>query len=194
MARKSKLTDSQWEEIRRRVLNGESQRAIAKAYGISESALRGKISAQVVQIKTVAEQIVNTEKALAGLPISAQISARGLADRLHAISNDLAAAAGYGAATAHRLAGIAFMKASEVDDASPISDEASLEAIKGIAALTRTANESAYLGIELLKANKGLSDPAKEEEEGRRQGYLVAPDVVESNELWAQQAQSLQTK
>jgi ABC-type transporter Mla subunit MlaD len=115
--------------------------------------LRERISAQSAQIKNVAKQIVDTERAISELPISAQITAHGLASRLRAISENLAGAAHYGAATAHRLAGIANAKVQEIDDAKPL-DEQSLDALKGVAALTKMANEASTVGLNLLSANK----------------------------------------
>lgn len=65
----------------------------------------------------------------------------------------LAGAGKFGAATAHRLSGIAHGKVSQIDDASPLNEE-SLESLKGIAVLTKMANDSSQIGINLLAANK----------------------------------------
>ncbi|WP_422846880.1 helix-turn-helix domain-containing protein [Acidovorax sp. M14] len=153
MGRKSKLTERQWEQIGKRLLAGESGRALAKEFGVSEATIRGRFSAQVAEIKTVANQIVATEQALKALPISAQIAAHNLADELIAISTHLAGAGKFGAATAHRLSGIAHAKVQEIDDAAPL-DEESMDALKGVAVLTRMANESSQIGMNLLQANK----------------------------------------
>ena len=77
--------------------------------------LRKRFGAQVGKVKSVANQLVAAETAFKSLPISAQISARTLADRLMSISNHLAGAAEYGAATAHRLSGIAHNKVAEIE-------------------------------------------------------------------------------
>lgn len=161
MGRPSKLTEAQWEEIKRRLLDGESGRALAEEFGVSETAIRKKVSSQVSEIKNVANQIVNTQSALSRLPISSQISAQSLAQRLMSISGHLAGAADYGAATAHRLAGIAHMRAAEIDDATPLTEE-SVQTLKGIAALTRMANEASEIGVNLLKANKDKPLEAEE--------------------------------
>eukprot|EP01034_Spumella_vulgaris_P031468 gene31468-38863_t len=110
MGRKSSLTEKQWSEIERRLIAGEKGRALAKEFGISEAAV--------------------PETAFSALPISAQISARTLADELKEISLQLAGAARYSAATAHRLAGIAHAKVAEIDDAAPL-DDASRVALDG---------------------------------------------------------------
>jgi len=136
---------------------GETTRSLAREFKISESTIRERLSAQVEKIKSVANQILTTEAALKSLPISAQITAHNLADQLRSISGHLAGAANFGAATAHRLAGIAHGKVSEIDDAAPLSEE-SMQSLKGIAVLTRTANEASEIALNLLKANKEAVD------------------------------------
>ena len=153
MGRKSKLTDKQWAEIERRMLEGEATRSLAREFKISESSIRERKSAQVTEIKTVANQIVATEQALKALPISAQISAQNLASKLRAISDNLASAAHFGSATAHRLNAIANTEVSKIDDAYATSGE-SLQTLMGVAKFTAVANEAAKAGFNLLAANK----------------------------------------
>lgn len=151
--RKSKLTEAQWKEVERRMIAGESVRAIAREFGVSEATIRLRKSTQVEEIKSVANQIVATEFALKALPISAQIAAHDLAAQLRSISGHLAGAANFGAATAHRLSGIAHAKVAEIDDGDPLGAE-SMESLKGIAVLTKMANDSSQIGMNLLAANK----------------------------------------
>lgn len=162
MGRKSSLTEKQWGEIEQRLLNGEKGRALASEFGISEAAIRKRFGTQAKQIKSVANQLVVAETAFKALPIGAQISARTLADRLMSISDHLAGAAEFGAATSHRLSGIAHAKVQEIDDAAPL-DAASMEALKGVAVLTKLANESSTIAMNLLNANKetvnGINKP-----------------------------------
>ena len=153
MGRKSKLTEKQWADVQRRVLDGESVRALAKEYGIAESSLRGKISVETAQIKTVANQIVATERAVQALPISAQITAHNLASKLRAISDNLANAAHHGAAIAHRLSALANAEVAKIDDAEVLSSE-SMTAMTGVARLTALANESSKIALNLMAANK----------------------------------------
>jgi hypothetical protein len=159
MGRISKLTDKQWEVITQRLLDGDTARSLAREFGITESAIRKRLGAQTNSIKTVANQIVETDRALKALPIGAQIRARTLAERLAAISDHLAGAAEYNAATAHRLSGIAHAKVAEIDDAAPL-DSQSMEALKGIAVLTRMANEASEIPLNLLNANKDAAKAA----------------------------------
>jgi len=153
MGRKSSLTEKQWSEIGKRLLQNESARSLAREFGTSEASVRRKFPSQRKDVKTVANQIVAAEAAFRQLPISSQIDALNLVDELKAISTHLASAGKYGAATAHRLMGIAHNKVAEIDDAQPL-DEESIKSLKGIAVLTRMANESSEIGINLLRANK----------------------------------------
>lgn len=172
MGRKSALTPEQWVEIEKRLLNGEVRRALAREFGISEAAIRQKLSSRVEKVKEVANQIVATNKALESLPIASQISAQTMAAKLMSVSSHLLNAADYGAATAHRLSGIAHAKVLEIDDADPLAP-ASVEVLKGVAILTKMANESSDIGLNLLRANKeAVEDINKRNaERGRVENY-----------------------
>lgn len=154
MARQSKLTDKQWMEIGERLLAGESGRALAKEFGLSETAIRKRLGSQCEEIKTVAHQLFEADKALKALPISSQVQARTLADDLKAISEHLASAAKYGSMTAHRLSHIAHVQTNMIDETAPL--ELNMPALKGVAAFTATANEAAKIGLNLLAANKEM--------------------------------------
>lgn len=173
MGRPSKLTEAQWSKIAERLASGESARSLAREFKISEAAVRARLSAQTDVVKTLANQMVATEAALKALPVSAQVIAHNLADQLRSISGHLAGAANYGAATAHRLSGIAHGKVAMIDDAAPLSEE-SIGELKGIAVLTKMANEASEIGVNLLRANKEKVDEinrapeAKKEDEPRR--------------------------
>jgi hypothetical protein len=168
MGRKSSLTPEQWVEIERRhLVDGESVRSLAKEYSVDEAAIRRKINPQKSadeksskSLRELADAKLNADKAvreisaeISALPISRQQIVSDLAQKLMNISGHLASAAEYGAATAHRLSGIAHMKVSEIDDAKPL-DQAGIETLKGIAVLTKMANESSEIAVNLLSANK----------------------------------------
>jgi ABC-type transporter Mla subunit MlaD len=155
MGRPSKLTDAQWERIGKRLLSGESAASLAREYGVSKAAISTRFSKRIETVKTVANQLVEAEKAFSNLNVSEQVAARSLADELRAISSHLASAARYGAMTAHRLSGIAHGQVEKVDDAEP---EKSTEALQRVAVLTKMANASAEIGINLLRANKEAVD------------------------------------
>ena len=168
MGRASKLTEKQWEIVGKRFLACESARALSREFEVTEGGIRKRFSAQFTQIKTVANQIVATEATLSSMSISAQISTHTLADQLRSISGHLAGAANFGAATAHRLSGIAHSKVQEIDDAAPL-DEESLQALKGVAVLNRMANEASEIGISLLRANKDAVDDINRAQQKRPQ-------------------------
>lgn len=151
MARPSKLTESQVQEIEFRMANGESASSLAREFGVSEGAIRKRVSTNVKKIKEVANQIVAAETALNSLPVSTRVSTRSLADKLLAISGHLASAAEYGASTAHRLSAIANSQLDKMDDANPMGD---IELIKGISGLTKMANDASEIPLNLLKAAK----------------------------------------
>lgn len=151
MARPSKLTPDQWKEVERRVIAGDPIRAVARDFGINEAAIRQRVSTQTPRVKMVAEKLAEAQTALAELPVHQQYVAVSLAEKLRNISDNLAAAAQYGAQTAHRLSALANSEVAKVDDADPLQ---SVENLKGVAALTKLANESATIALNLLSSNK----------------------------------------
>lgn len=151
MGRKSTLTQTQWAQIERRLIEGESRRALGREFNISESAIRQRMSGPVDEVRTVAAKIIDAEKSLAALPPIAQITARNLATKLRSISDSLAASAEYGARTSHRLNALANSEVGKVDDADPL---ASIDKLRNVGVLTKLANDSASIAVSLLQANK----------------------------------------
>jgi NAD-specific glutamate dehydrogenase len=160
------------------LVDGESINSLAKEFKVNESAIRRKIKPNKAEGETqpkslisLANEKVSAEKALRNiseqiseLPIARQQIVTDLTQKLMNISTHLGSAAEYGAATAHRLSGIAHMKANEIDDAKPLNAE-SLESLKGIAVLTKMANEASEIGVNLLRANKEAVDDLNKPEE-----------------------------
>lgn len=184
MARPSKLTDAQWEAIGKRLLAGESAASLAREYGVSKAAISARFSKRTENIKSVAKQIVETERALSFLNVSEQMAARSLADDLKAISDHLAGAARFGAATAHRLSGIAHSKVAEIDDATPLNDEQSVASLKSVAVLTRMANDSSEIALNLLRANREtVEELNKQERENAPLGATADLSNLSDDEL-----------
>lgn len=176
MGRKSKLTPAQWATIERRLLEDEPRRAIARDYDISERSIREHFEGKVEDVKSVAQKIVAAEvakdeasRALQELPPLARKSANNLAEKLRSISDSLASAGQLGAATAHRLNALANSEVTKIDDANPLG---SGESLKGVMVLTRLANDSASIALNLLAANKEtvvkLNLPSPEEQTPQR--------------------------
>lgn len=170
MGRPSKLTDQQWEQLHKRLLAGEKAAALGREFGVSSAAISTRFSKRIETVKAVANQVVVAEQEFRKLTVPEQLAALTLMDDLRAISTHLAGAAKYGAASAHRLAGIANAHVQKIDDASPLTDEESLKSLRSIAALTKVANECSVIGRDVLASNKDMikdaqsgknDDPAK---------------------------------
>lgn len=157
MPRPSKLTPAQWTEVERRLLAGETASALGREFGVSEGGIRKRfavgasISEQSTKVRAVAEKLADAETALQSLPVAQRPVAMDLAEKLRSISYSLGSAAELGARTAHRLQALANSEVSKVDDAEPL---ASVEALRGVSALTKLANDSASIALNLLAANK----------------------------------------
>lgn len=155
MGRKSALSDKQWEKIGQRLLAGESTSQLAREYGVSKSTISGRFSERTKRVQAAAGLIVQAESAMGKLTVSERISARSLADELGDISSHLASAGKFGAATAHRLSALAHEQVQKIDDADPLKGE-SLQAMRGLSLMTKLANDSSTIGINLLAANKDM--------------------------------------
>lgn len=168
MGRKSLLTVEQWIEIERRhVVDGETINALAAEFGVNESSVRRKIKPNKAEspkpvnpLRAIAEkkvqadaEVMRVNREIAELPYAKQMIVSDLATKLTNISQHLGSAAEYGAATAHRLAGIANGRVALIHDAGPLNDE-SRESLRDIAILTKMANEASDIGVNLLRANK----------------------------------------
>lgn len=153
MGRPSKLSEAQWSEVERRMLEGESIRSLAKEFKINESAIRARKSAPVEEIKTVVNQLVSAERAVKALPISAQVIARSRALMLQSIEDNVLTGAANGAATFVRLTHMANTELQKVNDADLLS-EGGAERLRVIAGLGKMANEAIEPAKMILNANK----------------------------------------
>jgi hypothetical protein len=126
---------------------------LAREFGVDEAAIRRRVSPQTPQVRSVAVQLAEAQTALAALPLPQQHLAMSLADKLRNISVSYASAAELGAKTAHRFHALANSEAQKVDDANPLSPD-SLEAMRGIALLTKIGNDALLPASTLLAANK----------------------------------------
>lgn len=178
MARPSKLSPEQWLAVERRLAAGEGVRDLAREYGISPAAVSKRgVSNQTKQVQAVAKQLAEAQTALAELPVRQQYVAVSLAEKLRNISDNLAAAAQYGAQTAHRLSALANSEVAKVDDADPLK---SVDSLKGVAALTKLANDSAGIALNLMAANKEQIRAINEEAPRRR---IIDPSKLSDQAL-----------
>lgn len=153
VGRPSKLAPGQWAEIERRLTGGESQAALAKEFKVSRAVISERFSGVSEPVRKVAQQLAEAQSALATLPPAQQYNALSLAEKLRNISASYASAAELGAKTGHRLHALANSEVGKVDDADPLSPD-SLEAMKGIALLTKLGNDALVPASNLLAANK----------------------------------------
>lgn len=165
MARPSKLSPAQWAEIERRLASGEGASALAREFGVSPASVSVRVSKVSKKVSETARKLADAQTALAELPVRQQYAAVSLADKLRNTSASLASAAELGAATAHRLSALANSEVAKVDDAEPL---ASVENLKGVAALTKLANESANIALNLMAANKDQIRAINDEPPRRR--------------------------
>lgn len=112
-------------------------------------------------MRETARQIADAQSALAALPVAQQYTALSLAEKLRNISGSLASAAELGAATAHRLHALANSEVAKVDDAEPM---ASLDSLRNVGVLTKLANDSSHIALNLLAANKDRVKAAEDAE------------------------------
>lgn len=153
MARPSKLTESQWAEIEKRMLAGEKAAPLAKEFGIDRAAINRRISPAVRNMKSLANQIVSVDAALKQLPITQQVATLNLVDELKAMSSHLASAGRFGAINASKLSEMAHEQINSIDDES-LANGTCLVALKTAQGLTEMANESSKIPLGLLNANK----------------------------------------
>jgi len=78
MARFSKLSPAQWDEVFRRRLVGDPIRALAREFGIAENAIR-RISVQCAQVRALAFALAAAQNNLATLSVADQHRALRLA-------------------------------------------------------------------------------------------------------------------
>lgn len=151
MGRPSKLTPEQWDELTGRLAAGEKAADLSREYGVSPSSISKRVSKVSQQVAKTAHKLVDAQNSLSDLPLRQQYQAMDLAAKLRSMSESLASAGELGAKTAHRLQSLANEEVRKVDDMQPL---ASLEALKGVGVLTKLANDSSSIALNLLAANK----------------------------------------
>lgn len=173
MGRKSKLTPEVRQRCIERRIAGESYGSIAKSVGMSESALRGSISAEAESVKTVANQMVAADHAFNQLGvsagISAQITAKTLAAKLMRTMDNMASGAELASGSYLRLMMAHNAQAQLVDESDPMGTRKGNEnagaALVAMAALGKLANQVAEVPVAFARVMKeGMS--GQEDEEG----------------------------
>lgn len=161
--RPSKLDDRTKAEVLRRLALGEKPSVLRKAYNLSETTFRRNFSAGVSKVQEVGAALATAELALAELPVSAQVSARSLADQLKGLSEGLVKTAALNGKTAAILAERGHKAAQELPDGAGVED------LRVVAAYTETSNKASSLGVSLMQANK---------DSGKDQGRPTLEDLI----------------
>jgi len=161
MARPSKLSPEQWAMAEARFRSGESASALGREYGVDEAVFRRRFRRDGPNVRIAAEKLAEGQLAVAALPVALRPVAIDLAEKLRNISGSLASAAELGAATAHRLHALANSEVAKVDDAEPM---ASLDSLRNVGVLTKLANDSSHIALNLLAANKDRVKAAEDAE------------------------------
>lgn len=163
MARPSKLTPAQWKEVETRIMKGETLRAIAKDFEITEGTIRAKFGgsiatflAQSTQVREIAHQVAEVQDAVEKLPPFQRDVVFDLAASLRNVSRSLTKAAELGADTSRRLQEMASTQIRKVNEQDPTK---SIEELKSVGVMTKLANESASIALNLLAANKDRMPP-----------------------------------
>lgn len=149
MGRPSKLTDKQWGEIGRRLAKGESMRALAKEFKVGVARISERFSERVPELRELAGTMATVETAFEKLPVSEQVTVRSLTDQYKGIQADYTETAANGAKTAAHLSRLALAKASR------LTEDADMEDLRGVAALSATANKALQPASNQIAANKG---------------------------------------
>lgn len=153
MARPSKLTDVQWEQIEKRLLMGESLSSLAKEFKISKSVISGRFSNRLKNVKDVANQILETESAISKLNVSERFAAFSLVDEVKAGQMHLASAFKYNAASTHRTAMMANQSLEKFDLENP---EETIEHLHRYNDMQGMSNKSSWMPMNFLKAMKDV--------------------------------------
>lgn len=153
MARPSKLTEGQWDEIKARLLKGEKAADLARAYKISKASISERSSKRVEIMKAVSNQLVMADQSLKDLPVPEQVTVLNFVEDLKAMSLNIASAGRLGAINANRLSGLANNQLKTVTDESVTTGEG-MVALKMVGVLQELANEASKVPLGILAANK----------------------------------------
>lgn len=161
MGRRPKITPTQWEIITQKLLTGAGTvTSLAAEYQISKGMISKKIGKQKETLNHVAKQKVAFENSYNELDFIQQGLVNKIAEKLKIISSNLADGAASGSATFRRLSGIAQQEAFKID---PDDLEGSEDKLRMVAALTRTANEAAAPGQQILGLAKNQALATEED-------------------------------
>lgn len=166
----SKITPRQWTNIERAVLrDGESMRQVAERYGVTEAAIRKRLSkARTEQIEEVAIKVAMGEQALKSLKPVERIRARSLAEMLTEMSHTMSEVAELGMRNALKLTQI---KADRIDSLIP----GDADGLKEVVLLGDAANKASKLGVDLMTVGKQSLMESEKEKGKDKEVMTLAP-------------------
>jgi len=176
MARKTKLTDKEWQVIGNRMAAGESVRALSREFGVPESTIRTRLSAQSKTVANLVNTMVSAEVAIKQLPISAQVSAHNLAAQLRSISMSLTSGAAKGAMLYDHFQTVAIARSKKVSADGELDEDA----VKQVAGLMRVANIGAEVPMQMVKITKELAEAGIDEKDANAPISTITVRVVDA--------------
>lgn len=177
MGRPSKLTESEWEEIKRRASAGESTRALAREFHVAHSTISERCSKKVERIKSAANKVFDANKALAALPVSDRPLALTIADNMKATLNSLMRAARAGADSAALINEFAHERAQALraKKADKEGHQVDAAAVDDFNRLSFAANRAMSPAVRLVIANRD-QQPVPGEGDGDDIDYTLLTD------------------
>lgn len=168
MARKSKHTDQTWEIIGKRLLAGESAASLAREYGVSKGLISQRFSKPIKNVNNVANQIIETEKAISLLNVNERIAAFNLVEEKKRQNANMSDAANdvsivtkmYAKAAKDATSQIMFKSMS--DDGVTVSPERLATCAEETTAVMKSiilVNESSKLPLKLIEIESKSKEP-----------------------------------
>jgi DNA-binding MarR family transcriptional regulator len=151
-----RLSKTQWDEVRRRRIEGEGVRDLALEFGISPSAISKMLRDELESMNAIAMKVVDAEKQFEKLTPSQQKFTDQIIVNLRKISDNLAMSAVASSETGRELAFLALSQVNKIDQDDPMNSQETLQAIS---ALTKMSNEANTVPLALINANRGNKAP-----------------------------------
>jgi len=156
----TKLTRDQWNDIERRLLEGERGFALAKEYGVSEGTIRYRFPKKREELDNAVDAVIQARTAVAKLPKSLQLRVASLADVKMQIIDMQSRSALLAAQTAYKMTQIANTQADKIDEHAPDLDTARV-----VHGFLETAKVASFQPIELMKVAKDAQPDVVDAEE-----------------------------
>jgi hypothetical protein len=146
----AKLTANQWDDIEKRLSNGERASDLAKTFGITRQTLHARFKdPNEKQVVALATQIFELETNLKKTDKNLQVRARSLADRMAEINDNMVEGNTHCAKSYAKLSEIAYHHIKKIDHENP-----NFETLQLVAGITKVGNGVAAPINAMLAAHK----------------------------------------